>query len=109
MNWFPGLISSLMRKNLPHTLYQSITGFPLSPKQVFDAGSRIQLLERYLNTRMGMCREDEVLPARFAAESPQEIEEPIPWEQMRETYYQLSGCDEQGRPTAERLRQFGLS
>jgi aldehyde:ferredoxin oxidoreductase len=77
-------------------------------------GERVVSLIRWFNTREGVRRDDDMLPARF-------FEDPVEsgphagrtidrkaFEQVRQRYYELCGWDEWGIPTAERLGSLGL-
>ena len=74
-------------------------------------GDRIYTMERAFNAKEGFSRKDDTLPARF-------LEEPmpkgpakgkvVPLDEMLDEYYELRGLDDEGHPTAEKMREVGL-
>jgi aldehyde:ferredoxin oxidoreductase len=78
-----------------------VTGWEITPADLFDTGARILNAERRLNLRYGMTSQDDTLPAMF-------LTEPVPSgpaagtvlavEQMVREYYQAMGWDEAGIP-----------
>ena len=93
----------------------SALGIDICPDDLLRAGERIVNLERMYNVRLGLSAADDRLPSRFT-------EEPLPvrhGEQVAEhriedfpamlaRYYDLRGWDENGVPTAGKLRGLGL-
>lgn len=81
------------------------------PEEFLRAGERIHTLERLMNTREGISREDDTLPARFLNEGrtcdPEK--RTVPLEAMLDEYYRLRGFDNQGIPEGHTLRRLGLS
>ena len=71
----------------------------------------IHTLERLMNTREGVSRKDDTLPARFLREGrdcdPQK--RTVPLEDMLNEYYRLRGFDNQGIPETQTLMRLGLS
>ncbi len=82
-----------------------------TPRDLERVGERISTLARLCNIREGLGRADDRLPARA-------LREPMPsgpaqgqvvdLEPMLDAYYRLMGWDEQGNPSAARLRELGL-
>ena len=87
------------------------TGAGYTPESLLEAGERIFNLERMFLLKAGFTRQDDTLPKRM-------LEEPMPegpakghvveLEQMLGEFYALRGWDENGVPTAEKLRALGL-
>jgi aldehyde:ferredoxin oxidoreductase len=78
-------------------------------------GERLVTLIRWFNTREGVSRNDDVLPARFY-EDPAETGphagrtvDREAFEEVRRRYYELCGWDERGIPTQERLESLDLN
>ncbi len=95
-----------------------IPGYEHDGKSLIQAGERIVNLERMYNYRHGLDRRDDRLPDRFLEEEATvynlETEEivkeglTVDLEYMLERYYTLRQWDENGIPTAERLKDLGL-
>ncbi len=88
------------------------TGFNYrNPRELEKVGERATTLARLFNVREGFSKKDDTLPARC-------LTEPLPsgpakgqiveLDEMRSEYYQLMGWDENGIPTAEKLRDLHL-
>ncbi len=91
-------------------LWSSVTGIDMSPWNFLKAGDRIHVLERYMNTREGISRKDDTLPARFLKEGregdPQR--RTVPLHRMLDNYYKLRGYDTNGVPTRKTLRRLDI-
>jgi aldehyde:ferredoxin oxidoreductase len=63
-----------------------------------------------MNTREGVSRKDDTLPARFLLED--DPEDPrrraVPLEPMLDRYYRIRGFDPEGVPTPETLEELGI-
>ncbi|RCV63903.1 aldehyde:ferredoxin oxidoreductase [Methanophagales archaeon] len=80
-------------------------------EEFLKTGERIYALERMFNKREGFGRKDDTLPERL-------IKEPMPdgpakgkvhpLEDMLKVYYAKRGYDQEGHPTAEKLKELGL-
>lgn len=80
-------------------------------EELNQRGERIFTLERAFNLRAGMSAKDDSLPKRF-------LKEPMPegaskgqvfeQDQLLPPYYLHRGWDEEGRPTAEKLKELGI-
>ena len=91
---------------------QGATGWEFTPAQLLQVGERIFQLQRLINVRLGVGRDDDTLPARF-------LEQPRPdgsaagslpdLDGMLVEYYALRGWDEQGAPRQETLEHLGLA
>ena len=96
-------------------LYSAATGFNMTWENLVHAGERAYQVERAYIIREGMSRKDDLQPERIFNE---DIEAPHPgglpridkkkYEQMLDTYYNLRGWDENGRPTLKKLEAIGL-
>lgn len=96
-------------------MYSAASGFEISPEQSLLTAERILNLERRLNLREGLKREQDTLPARM-------FDDPIAngptkgykmsheeFENMLKEYYTLHGWDvETGIPSDKTLRKLGL-
>ncbi|MDZ7264562.1 MAG: aldehyde ferredoxin oxidoreductase family protein [candidate division KSB1 bacterium] len=93
-------------------MINACTGFNYrNPRALEKVGERATTLARLFNVREGFSKKDDTLPARC-------LTEPLPsgpakghvveLDEMRSEYYQLMGWDENGVPTAEKLRELQL-
>jgi aldehyde:ferredoxin oxidoreductase len=86
---------------------------PLTVADLFAAGERIANIERLFNLRCGASAADDRLPDMFFEKeynAGQEPSKPSEWmEPMKKEFYRVMGWDEQGRPTAEKLSELGIS
>jgi aldehyde:ferredoxin oxidoreductase len=90
--------------------FESITGLKMSKLDFLEAGDRIHVLERYINTKMGISRKDDTLPGRFLKEG--RMSDPkqriVPLEKMVTRYYKVRGYDQNGIPTLKTLRKLRI-
>jgi len=110
MQYMPKIAIRLIFIHVLTNLYASITGIKVSQKQFFEAGERIHILERYLNTKEGISRKDDQLPHRILKEKRTNPidKKHIPLEKMLDDYYKLRGYDENGIPKLETLKKLGI-
>jgi aldehyde:ferredoxin oxidoreductase len=110
MQFLPGLAIALMDVRNYSRLFQAVTGIPMTQKAFLQAGARIHTLERLMNTREGIRRDQDTLPKRFLEEARQSDEKKrtVPLDQMIKAYYRLRGYDENGIPRAGTLKRLGL-
>ena len=100
MQHFPALAVFFLNFGILNGTYESITGIKLSQKDFITAGRRIHILERYMNTKMGIGRKDDTLPERFQA---------VPLEPMLKDYYRIKKYDKNGVPTRKILSLLGIN
>jgi len=74
------------------------------------AGKRGYVLERLINTRLGITAADDKLPKRFTdtPQIPGDDRTKVPLEQMKKVYYSARGWDRNGIPTGKILRKLKL-
>ncbi len=96
------------------------TGLQMSPKDIWDAAERANMIERLFNLREGMKKDDpykgEILAERYFTEpckrgAPDVIGKTIDRQkffEMRAEVYKYKGCDEDGLPKPETLKRMGL-
>lgn len=94
-------------------LLHYVTGLEISPEEMLKIGERNLALLRLYSGLVGYRKQDDGLPERFHEPLPRGASagRPIDPEELRaeiEEYYRLRGWGEVG-PTAERLRELGLS
>jgi len=106
----PNLAQKVMDWSILSDYYRSITGYPVSQKVLLEAGERMLVLERYMNTRMGIDSNMDTLPKRFTeeGETMHKRKSVVPIQEMVKQYYQLRGYDQQGIPAEETLRRLGI-
>jgi len=96
--------------------YTLATGIKMTPQELQVIGERINNLGRLFNTREGMTRKDDHMPAKV-------MNTPIPDEGVSkgsfvsqkdidlllDDYYEVRGWTPEGFPTVEKLNEIGLS
>ena len=111
MQYLPRIAQKLIFIPTLTGLFNKVTGLSMNQAQFLHAGERIHTLERLLNTREGISRKDDTLPARFLREGrtcdPKKCT--VPLEPMLDDYYRLRGSDNRGVPKAETLSCLGLA
>ena len=93
----------------------ALLGEEITPGDLLLAGERVVNLERLINLRWGLRREDDTLPERLLREpikrgpcegcvvSPEELEA------MKNEYYAARGWSPEGKPTKTKLIELGLT
>ena len=93
----------------------ALLGEEITPGDLLLAGERVVNLERLINLRWGLRREDDTLPERLLREpikrgpcegcvvSPEELEA------MKNEYYAARGWSPEGKPTKAKLIELGLT
>ncbi len=101
---------AMMDISLWPDLWSSVTGIPMNSSQFMKAGERIHVLERFMNTREGISREDDTLPPRFLNEGRENDPSgrTLNLENMLDKYYKIRGFDERGIPTDRLLKKLGI-
>ncbi|MDA3821838.1 MAG: hypothetical protein PF450_04385, partial [Bacteroidales bacterium] len=91
-------------------LWSTITGQKINTSKFLKAGARINVLERYMNTREGISKKDDTLPPRFLQEgrSFDSKERTVPLESMLKKYYKRKGYDKNGIPKDRTLKKYGI-
>jgi aldehyde:ferredoxin oxidoreductase len=110
MRYLPEIALRTVDVSMWPKLWSSITGIKLNQADFLKAGERIHILERYMNTREGISRKDDVLPERFLKEG--RLTDPekrtVPLEKMLDRYYKIRGYDLNGIPTDKILGKLGI-
>jgi aldehyde:ferredoxin oxidoreductase len=118
----PAPVLALLMQELPqvaiplidYTLYRdfwsAVTGIKMSRREYLEAGDRITVLERYMNTREGISRLHDTLPDRLLKEARQSDPQghTVPLEKLRPKYYKKRGYDADGIPTPKTLKRLGI-
>ncbi len=108
------LALNLMDLSLWPELWHSVLGkryVPyLSMLNFRKAGERIHVLERYMNTREGISKKDDTLPARLLTEGRKcdTKARTVPLAPMLKKYYKIRGYDSNGIPTQKTLRRLEI-
>ena len=110
MENLPQVAMALMDVSVYSSLYEAITGLRLSQSDMFLAGERIHVLERYMNTKMGISRKDDTLPERFLNEGRESDPQKrtVPLEKMLNDYYKMKDFDKNGIPRKRLLTRLGI-
>ncbi|MFC1908080.1 aldehyde ferredoxin oxidoreductase family protein [Chloroflexota bacterium] len=96
-------------------LFSLATGRDTTEEDLLFAAQRVKTLERAFNVIRGIRRKDDTLPKRmFETATPGgpfkgEKLHRQKFSKMIDDYYQLRGWDEDGVPTEETFKKFGLS
>jgi len=110
MQYLPDLSLKMMDCSTVTHLYSAVTGDKLTQKEFLRIGERVHVLERWMNTREGITREDDTLPGRFLMEGreddPQKLT--VPLNLMLDEYYRLRRYDENGTPQHTLLHDLGI-
>lgn len=95
-------------------LLSAAIGRSLTRDDLFQAAERLENLERCIDGRQALTREDDTLPKRFFKPLDTGVNkgkalDPEKMGQMKTVYYQTRGWDaETGLPTPGKLRELGL-
>ncbi|MBQ8563692.1 MAG: aldehyde ferredoxin oxidoreductase C-terminal domain-containing protein, partial [Firmicutes bacterium] len=86
------------------------TGMNMKFGTYIKAGKRGFVLERLINTKLGITSADDKLPKRFTDVPQVDGNErtKVPLEKMKKVYYDARGWDENGIPTKKILRKLKL-
>lgn len=111
MQYMPKIALNLIFINVITGLFNSVTGLGLSQRKILKAGERIHVLERYMNSREGISRKDDILPDRLLKEKRpgQSDKKPIPLDKMLNDYYKKRGYDVNGIPSPKTLEKLGIT
>jgi len=111
MQYLPVVAIPLTDVSLYSGLWSAVTGIRLFPWDLLKAGDRIHVLERWFNTREGIRRADDTLPAGLLTQA--RADDPagrtVPLHLMLDDYYRLRGYDANGVPTADTLAELGIA
>ncbi len=110
MTWFPRVAQLLLDWSVLSGQVSAITGRRVTMYGYLRAGRRSHVLERWMNTRMGVRRKDDTLPGRFLAEADTKHarKSVVDLEPMLDAYYRMKGYDADGVPTAGTLAKLGI-
>lgn len=91
----------------------AVTGWDMSLYELLDVGDRATVLARLFNARCGITAKDEDLPQRCFEPITNGVLEGVAidrsqFERARKLYYQMTGMDEEGRPTEGKLVLLNL-
>lgn len=93
-------------------LLNTASGMEFTEEEFIRTGERIWNMERLINLGAGLTKEDDNLPGRCFDTLPlgdgvtRMSEEDFKY--MLEDYYRVRGWDEEGVPTAEKLKSLGI-
>jgi len=110
MQEMPLVAIPLIDYSLYKDLWSAVTGIKISRRDFLEAGERITVLERYMNTQEGISRVHDTLPDRLLKEGRKSDAEArtVPIEKLRSRYYKKRGYDDNGIPTAKTLNRLGI-
>ena len=110
MQYLPGIATKLVDFSIFAKLFTAVTGIEMTTREFLEAGGRIHVLERYMNTLEGISRKDDVLPERLLKEGREEDvhKRTVPLDKMLDKYYRLRGYNDNGIPTDATLKKLGI-
>jgi aldehyde:ferredoxin oxidoreductase len=110
MQELPQIAIPLMDYTLYRDFWSAVTGIRMSRWDYLEAGDRITVLERYMNTREGISRLHDTLPDRLLKEGRKSDPKTrtVPIEKLRSKYYKKRGYDDNGIPTPKTLKRLGI-
>jgi aldehyde:ferredoxin oxidoreductase len=110
MQYLPQVAIPLTDVSLFADLWSSTTGIKMSKGDFLMAGERIHTLERLMNTKEGISRKDDTLPARMLKESRTSDAENrvVPLDKLLDRYYLVKGYDNNGIPAKATLKRLNL-
>ncbi len=110
MQYLPQIAIPLTDVSLFVDLWSATTGIKMSNGDFLKAGERIHTLERLMNTKEGISRKDDTLPARMLKESRASDTEQwtVPLDKLLDRYYRIKGYDADGIPTNATLKRLNL-
>ena len=110
MQEMPQVAIPLIDYTLYRDFWSAVTGIRMSRWEYLEAGDRITVLERYMNTREGIWRLHDTLPDRFLREGRKSDAKArtVPIEKLRSKYYKKRGYDHNGIPTPKTLKRLGI-
>jgi len=110
MQEMPQVAIPLIDYTLYRDFWSAVTGIKMSRWEYLEAGDRITVLERYMNTREGIWRLHDTLPDRLLREGRKSDPKArtVPIEKLRSKYYKKRGYDHNGIPTPKTLRTLGI-
>jgi len=108
-NLAPAALSLMDIRAWPN-LWSGVTGIRKGMMNFKKSGKRIHVLERYINTREGISRKDDTLPARLLREGRKcdSTERVVPLDKMLDAYYRSKGYNKNGIPKARTLKKLGI-
>lgn len=111
MTLLPGVAQALLDLSVLPRQLSALTGRRYTTASFLLAGRRTHVLERLMNTRMGISRKDDTLPGRFLheAETKHPRRSVVPLEPMLRSYYRIKGYGADGVPTEATLRRLGIA
>jgi len=110
MNFMHRVAISLMDWSIYSDFFYSITGIKINKWDFLKIGERIHLLERYMNTKMGISKKDDTLPERFLTEDNGNYKKKatVQLEKMLKKYYKIRGYDKNGIPKQSILKKMKI-
>jgi len=90
----------------------AVTGWDWKIEDFLKVGERISTLKRAVNVKWGFSRKDDTLPKamyRPSKKGSRAGKVPGPLDPALDGYYRLRGWDSDGKPTAETLKELGLT
>lgn len=93
----------------PYELKDTV-GMKMNIGKFIRTGERSYNVERAVNAKFGVSAENDKLPKRLTdvPQDPNRPETRVPLERMKKIYYRARGWEENGLPSAKKLRRLGI-
>ncbi|MFZ5945931.1 MAG: aldehyde ferredoxin oxidoreductase family protein [Bacillota bacterium] len=91
--------------------FKLVTGYEMTEEKLLFNAEKIFNMEKIYNVKNGFSRKDDTLPKRFTEEPMPDGESKgqiVDLETLLNNYYKAMGWNNDGIPTAEKLRELGL-
>ena len=104
------IATKFMDVSLWPEMWSGIMGKRLGMFKWIKAGTRIHVLERYMNTLEGISRKDDTLPERFLSEGRNcdPKNRTVPLDDLLDSYYRARGFDKNGIPTDRLMKKLKI-
>ncbi|MBN2652953.1 MAG: aldehyde ferredoxin oxidoreductase family protein [Spirochaetales bacterium] len=110
MTLLPDVAMKLLDWSLFSEYITAISGNKMGMYEFYRCGNRIHVLERYMNTKMGISAKDDTLPLRFLTEADagHKVKKVVKLEPMVKNYYKAKGYDKNGLPTPKLMKKLKI-
>lgn len=110
MQFMPSIAQKLLDWSVLSRYVWAISGRKMTMYQFYNVGRRVHVLERLMNTRMGISHKDDTLPSRFLteADTAHKVKKVVNLDPMVKQYYKIKGYDKNGIPKPSTLKKLGL-
>ncbi len=108
MRYLPGIATATTDLSDYANILSGLFGEKFTTKDFVQAGERTFNLERLMNCREGISKDDDTLPDRLLKEVREDGWPKIELEKMLVKYYKLRGWSDEGWPTLKTLKKLAI-